>query len=53
MFRLFILVLAVCIMVYIARIMYTVPLTVTIPALLVCAGMFGWAIADGPTNPER
>jgi len=53
MFKLFVLVLAVCIMVYIADSMYTAPLTVTIPSLLVCAGLFGWALTDGPTNPER
>jgi hypothetical protein len=52
MFHLFVLVLAVCIMVFVARIMYTAPLSVTIPILLICAGMFGWAITDGPTNPE-
>lgn len=53
MLRLFVLLLAVIAMVYIARVMYTAPLTVTIPSLLVCAGLFGWAITDGPTNPER
>lgn len=44
---------AILIMVYISQIMYTAPLTTTLPLVLVCAGLLGYAMRGGPFNPNN